>query len=528
MENIKKNKITPLFFCFTMALLLIMVLLLLSDIPQRDVAFRYAPMAEAFAKGNWAFAFHPKVPPLHPLLAGIITSVFSCSGFTACKIISGLFFSLSIFPVFGLFRKIFSEKIAFIASFMAILCPYLIRLGYSGLRDSAKEFAVMLTAYAVVAIFSNRNKIINYLFFGFGIGMLNLIRVENIALAGVALIFIFLLDLQQNFKFRIPYRWGFAFIISLLMLAPVLYYNYQVVGLPAPELRTAEMIGKIFPVISNHKASMKYQHQQNSVLTAAALQQIHSKSNISQSQLPEMTVNPSYIKATPKMAGKFIKNLIKGFFPLFFIFVIPVIYFRIKNKQWKQEETVVLVFFLLNIVVVIAPILLIERYLYVSDRYLITAIPLTFGWSAVGVAELYKFLNGRLPSLVLKLSVVGIIAGLILDGANPIIKSFTSRKKRTARKATLAIAEWIKEDFKREQQQVTVKQYLDHYVSYKRPLVSADKLPVLGYLAGGQNVNLDNAKKDYIISSKKICAENTVLVYELRVSGNNFYIWRNK
>ena len=41
----------------------------------RDTAVRYAPMADAFAAGNWEYAFHPRVNCLHPLISGIITRI---------------------------------------------------------------------------------------------------------------------------------------------------------------------------------------------------------------------------------------------------------------------------------------------------------------------------------------------------------------------------------------------------------------------------------------------------------------------
>lgn len=59
---------------FVAALLLTVLPVLLTGQPMRDVAARYAPMARAFAEGDWAFAFHPRIPPLFPLFAGVLAS----------------------------------------------------------------------------------------------------------------------------------------------------------------------------------------------------------------------------------------------------------------------------------------------------------------------------------------------------------------------------------------------------------------------------------------------------------------------
>ena len=40
-----------------------------------DTACRYAPMAEAFAEGNWSEAFHPRFGVGFPVIAGLIRFV---------------------------------------------------------------------------------------------------------------------------------------------------------------------------------------------------------------------------------------------------------------------------------------------------------------------------------------------------------------------------------------------------------------------------------------------------------------------
>lgn len=58
-----------LFLCFILFSVIAYVpLLCLTDIPVRDVAHRYAQMADAFARGDFSYAFHPVVSPSIQLL----------------------------------------------------------------------------------------------------------------------------------------------------------------------------------------------------------------------------------------------------------------------------------------------------------------------------------------------------------------------------------------------------------------------------------------------------------------------------
>ena len=48
------------FWCFLLLVLLSLVFILTDIFPQRDVACRYAPMADAFRDRDFTYAFHPR------------------------------------------------------------------------------------------------------------------------------------------------------------------------------------------------------------------------------------------------------------------------------------------------------------------------------------------------------------------------------------------------------------------------------------------------------------------------------------
>ena len=97
------------FFYFLAALALALPLAACTVIPSLDVAGRYAPMADALAAGEWRYAFHPRVSPLLPVLGGVFSFLSGWSGFAGVKIAASLLFALAVFPLFALFKRVFSE-----------------------------------------------------------------------------------------------------------------------------------------------------------------------------------------------------------------------------------------------------------------------------------------------------------------------------------------------------------------------------------------------------------------------------------
>ena len=124
------------------SILLVSIGIIFNDIPVRDVAHRYAPMSEAFANGNWQYAFHPRIQCLQTVSGGIFAWIFQCNGFLALQIVSALFFLAGAWLAWKLFREIYQDKpyIATAAVAFYLIFPYNIHMAYSGLRESAKTF----------------------------------------------------------------------------------------------------------------------------------------------------------------------------------------------------------------------------------------------------------------------------------------------------------------------------------------------------------------------------------------------------
>ena len=223
-------------------LLLLLPALLFSELPKLDVACRYAPMAEAFAAGDWEFAFHPRVTPLLPVCAGILAKLFPVSGWAACQMASALFLALSVFPVFFAFRRIYGFGNAVFASALIPFCSYLMRLGYFGLRETAAVFGASLLLYAAALLHDSGRRPGGYLAFAFGAAVLLLSRGDTALFVAAASLALLVWDFIRH---RHPLRSLAAGALVLLILLPQMCYNWRMIGWPVPEYRHAMVLRRV-------------------------------------------------------------------------------------------------------------------------------------------------------------------------------------------------------------------------------------------------------------------------------------------
>lgn len=103
-----------------------------------DSVSRYAPMAEAFAAGNWNLAFHPRFGVLFQVLAGSIVALTGLDGDRALQVAAFGMQALSLVPIWCLSRKMFGGRIAWLAALLVFFGDDLFRYSLDGLRDSGK------------------------------------------------------------------------------------------------------------------------------------------------------------------------------------------------------------------------------------------------------------------------------------------------------------------------------------------------------------------------------------------------------
>ena len=515
---LKKSNNALLWILFSVFFALSIILSLLDVIPSRDVAFRYAPMAEAFAIGDWDFAFHPRVPLAMSVIAGGLCWLLKCSGFMACKIVSSLFYSLTVFPVYGIGRRVFKNDhlVIFISVILAGLCSHLIRLGSSGLRDSIKEFAIALAVYGIISIYQQRNKFNSFLWCFIGVGLLILSRVDAVLFALIIAISALIFDLIAT-KIRFPWRTLVSSLVTLLIILPNLIYNYHTVGYPVPESRFAVIIDKVIPQIYN-KNAIPGLHRKKVVPN----QQISPAPTLSTTPAKvSKTVSKTVTKVTQKITPvhtiksgsendlkQYFRNITIGIYPYYFFFALIVIIYRIKCHLWTKEETILLSAYLIHTIGVLAQIVIHDRYFYVSPRYLTPGTVLYLYWTAICLIAIAKFLYRTLPRKIrggiVSALISGCVIALILDGAGPIIKDYTSNKKIMRRKHSIAIAKRIRQHyqtFKVAPSPTPIINIFSYRVN-KSPAIYSNDLKVVSYLANGRNITLNNiANSDYIVYS---------------------------
>lgn len=140
-----------------------------------DVTFRYAPMADAFARGEWSLAFHPRFGVLFQCLTGTLVYLTGLRGDWACQTIATLLLSLSAIPLWLIARRLFGEKVAWWTVVAYLLCPEFLYWAMHGLRDTGKCLAFALIGLGVV---ENRSRwlglgvfiLVSLVSYGFALG----------------------------------------------------------------------------------------------------------------------------------------------------------------------------------------------------------------------------------------------------------------------------------------------------------------------------------------------------------------------
>ena len=115
-----------------------------------DTIFRYAPMADAFARGEWNLAFHPRFGVLFQCVAGSISWLTGLSGDCACQVAATGFLALAAVPLWFLARELFGERVAWWSVAALLVCDDFTRYAMDGLRDVGKCLAFALLGLGAV------------------------------------------------------------------------------------------------------------------------------------------------------------------------------------------------------------------------------------------------------------------------------------------------------------------------------------------------------------------------------------------
>lgn len=204
---------------------------LLSPLTIPDTTARYAPMADAFARGDWYFAFHPRFGVLFQSVAGTMTFLTGLRGDQSCQVTSLLFLALAAVPLWHLAKALFGERVAWWSVVALLVCDDFTRYALDGLRDVGK-----CLAFALLGLGAIKQK---SLWFGLGLFVLVTLVSYGFAVASVLLVLWYgyrLLSLSHS-SFSVPHPSSLIplFCYSLAVAAvTVMVHAYTGHWLPAP------------------------------------------------------------------------------------------------------------------------------------------------------------------------------------------------------------------------------------------------------------------------------------------------------
>ena len=212
----------------------------------------------------------------------------------------------------------------------------------------------------------------------------------------------------------------------------------------------------------------------------------------------------------------FMLSVFKGIYPYFSIPALCFAFYRIKTKQWTSAETLLILFVLIHGFAEIFQVVVGAKVLYMSRRYLLPCAPLIFGWLAWGVVHVVipeiRKANAKIKQLIFySFSFIAIF--LIADGVRPVIKTYTSSRKRHERCVVEKLAPILNTMTSSQKKHIEINK--NHYISpYSTHIGSA--YPALAYWSNAVHADVINRKCDILVlnSNEKIPHGFTILFSE--------------
>ena len=506
------------------------------NVPVSDVATRYAPMAEAFRDGNWQYAFHPRIQPLMPVAGGIIAKLGGLDGFTAMKFAGILFLGLTIFPLYFLNLRLFDRGVAIFSGLFYLFCSRLWLLALAGLRDTGKAFAMMLSAYALLMIYREREKLRHYLLLTLGVALGVNCRGDFIFMGAVFLMVSYYIEYGHC-------RWGkytlaALFTVWLLML-PFVLINYFNFGAAVPEMRFGMWYEAKFGVFPGIKAML--------IFSAAAmvgfaifmqiLCRIPQKAVfifIPSALVILFTVLSCYLlkRGGNYDFGDFFESLGAGFYPQYGFVALLGFYLMIRKKLMNKEHGLILFILFFHAIALVLQIMISEKTFYVGRRYLLSAAPLYFGFSAWTLLELRRMLTKWCSekwswTALVTVSLLFVIIEMLWFG-NRVRKDFTSKKHRTILEAAAAIRN--DRDYAAcKEEKISAAVNFRSYVPSASVLVSLEKnnhtFDTVPYCAGAR-IALPGEKAHYAIEKESGKKDSRRVVKIIEIKKKKFVIFR--
>ncbi len=522
---------TPWLF-FLAALLLAVPLAFFADMPERDIATRYAPMAEAFAEGQWAYAFHPRIPVLYPALCGVLVRIGGITGFTAAKTLSTVCFAATVFPLFSVMKRIYGERAACGALLVYIVNPFLLRFAGTGLRENMKCLLLVLIVHAIFLILEDPDSFARHLYLGLGSGFAMITRSEMILFCGIVLFGVMLLEARWSLNevrrnaeadpskkefIPVPYRSLAGTLLAACLVFLPAFVNHAMFGLPTPEIRflalfeaefgrapslaDAALIAGLAPFAMAAAAKLLAR-----ILAGKRLKPALAVCGVIFAAWFAYLLIRQALRTESEVMKDFLLTLERAFDPLWTAPALIGIAFRIRDRAFSSGEKLLLAFIAVHTCITAVQLLLADWTLTFSVRYLIPASPLGFGWTFCGITAVAKLAARYLPRVSMRAALTTLlcayVAGALFHCLGPILKDYFEPRHKAVRNGTFRMAALFRANPPAHSRAEPPKFDLLEYESCAAPGMFFErnsKYIVSAYLAGGRRVReLDNA--DFYVS----------------------------
>ena len=385
------------------AVILYVPLLIWNEWPTRDVASRYAPMAEAFARGDFQYAFHPRCQMMLPFCAGIISVLTGVSGLMACKITALIFFILGAFPLFCIARTLFGRKIAIGTVILYLFCFHIIdEMVVTGLRDELKSFFLLWISREFLMMFLERGSWRHYAKLGLACGLSICVRGELLFIATTV---VFLCGVLDGLKNRWLWRTSICMLCAIAGASVEILTNLAVSGYAIPSSRFVAIFQSIFhadptlvrfylyAVLPLIPLCLGLCHATVFMLTDPLRKKLFKvlAAIVAIAVLVYIIVNtPTNVRGG---LPKFFRDINSGCAPVFYPPALLGLLTILWQRRWNATQGCVLSLFFIFDGLVIGQIIFHDHCYYLATRYLLPAAPLILPWSAIGIVTLWELLK---------------------------------------------------------------------------------------------------------------------------------------
>ncbi len=393
-----------------------------------DVLAYYGRLVHEFAEGRYSCAFFHMIPPLVPVLAGVVAKT-GMEPFTALKAVSGLLFFLGLFPLRRLLARCVRPELADWGCVLYAVCPRLLRYGTGGTLEGAKVLFLLLCVQQAVAGDETRPWR-RAAVLGAGMAGLSLSRGEGVFFVPLIACLAVVADLRKRRSTQRLHRVAAASCARALAAAalagvlcvPWLVHEYNVTGYPCLDSR--QVLG----------ASM-----------VAGLVGATIDLPAFEPPAPGTLPRPADRAKDEYTAMRSVREAVRGFFPFYLALAIVGLAVRFRRTAlgagggagWLDGVCGAVVLF--NICIFAASG-------FITKRYVAATIPFTLVWVSAGSEHVLVRLRAALrerPQLADRLGrfLVGLtLVGCVWDGTSRIRGSWPPEPD-----VERAVGQWVAE-----------------------------------------------------------------------------------